>query len=180
MKNYFVLGSKLREKRLKLQQTTTSVANSICVNRTYISKLENGHERPSVNTLYSMLLHYSVSEEEAVELLGLAGYSERGVGQVIQKREEVNDKNIMDNTIEKNAPNFNIDPNRTPVLYADNVSLKSNANGVVFDFAQQVGPTNQYNIVSRIGMSKDHAKQVAEHLEALLRTDGMRSTKKDS
>lgn len=74
--------------------------------------------------------------------------------------------------------NLNIDPVRTPVLYADIVYIKAGENGVVLDFAQQVGPSDQYTIVSRIGVSKDHAKRIIEHLEALLRTEGSSTTKK--
>lgn len=74
--------------------------------------------------------------------------------------------------------NMSVDPVRTPVLYADSIHIKSDKNGVVLDFAQQIGSSNQYNVVARIGMSKDHAKDLIEHLEALLRSDGSRSTKK--
>jgi hypothetical protein len=74
--------------------------------------------------------------------------------------------------------NINIDPQRTPVLYTDSVYIKANKNGVVLDFAQQLGPSNQYTVVSRIGMSKNHAEELVEHLEALLRQDGTRNTQK--
>jgi hypothetical protein len=86
----------------------------------------------------------------------------------------------MDKKEEPNT-NINIDPHRTPVLYADSISIKSNENGVVLDFLQQLGPTNQFTVVSRIGLSKDHAQAFIEHLEASIRTSGERSTtnKKD-
>ncbi len=74
--------------------------------------------------------------------------------------------------------NINLDPARTPVLYVDSVYMKVNKNGVVLDFAQQVGPSNQYNIIARVGMSKEHAKDVVENLEALLRVEGTGSTQK--
>lgn len=73
--------------------------------------------------------------------------------------------------------NINLDPIRTPVLYADAVSIKSNESGIVLDFLQQVGPTNQYTVVSRIGISKDHAKTLNEHLEASIRAQGERTTR---
>lgn len=74
--------------------------------------------------------------------------------------------------------NFNIDPNRTPILYADIAYIKTNENGVVIDFAQQIGPSDQYNIVSRVGISKEHAKSLIDNLEALLRAEGSSYTKK--
>ena len=81
----------------------------------------------------------------------------------------------MDKKDEPNT-NINLDPLRTPVLYADAISIKSNESGIVLDFLQQIGPTNQYTVVSRIGISKDHAKTLNEHLEASIRTLGERST----
>ena len=74
--------------------------------------------------------------------------------------------------------NFNVDPFRTPILYADSVFIKSNEQGMVLDIAQQIGDSQQFNIVARVGLSKDHVRRLIEHLEALLRVDGMRSTKK--
>lgn len=72
--------------------------------------------------------------------------------------------------------NLNIDPTRTPILYSDIVYIKTNENGVVLDFAQQIGPSNQYSVVSRVGLSKEHAHKLIEHLEALLRAEGTSST----
>lgn len=66
--------------------------------------------------------------------------------------------------------NLNIDPSHTPVLYADSVYIKADKNGVVLDFAQQLGASNQYTVVARIGLSKEHAENLVEHLEGLLRT----------
>ena len=81
----------------------------------------------------------------------------------------------MDNR-EQNT-NINLDPNKTPVLYTDAISIKSNDAGIVLDFLQQLGPTNQYTVVSRIGLSKDHAKLFIEHLEASLRSMGEHTTR---
>lgn len=74
--------------------------------------------------------------------------------------------------------NINIDPTRTPILYADIAYIKSNENGVVFDFAQQIGSSDQYTVVARVGISKEHAKKLIDHLEALLRIDGTSTTQK--
>lgn len=63
----------------------------------------------------------------------------------------------------------NIDAKETPVLYCDSFFVGSTDWGVTFDFAQRVGPTNQQQVVSRIGMSFEHARKVIEviqeHLE---------------
>lgn len=56
----------------------------------------------------------------------------------------------------------------TPVLYTDNVFMTANPDGVVLDVTQRVGSTNQVRIVSRIGMSREHAKKFVNELGKLL------------
>jgi len=64
------------------------------------------------------------------------------------------------------AININLDT--TPVLYTDNILITTNQDGVVLDVCQKLGTTNQIRIVSRIGMSREHAKKVAKELGRLL------------
>jgi hypothetical protein len=56
----------------------------------------------------------------------------------------------------------------TPVLYTDNMFMTANPDGVVLDVTQRVGSTNQVRIVSRIGMSREHAKKFVNELGKLL------------
>lgn len=56
-------------------------------------------------------------------------------------------------------------PANVSILYTDSVYIHSNQFGVVFDFAQNVGPTNKQNIVARVGMSKEHAKVMLKVLK---------------
>lgn len=84
----------------------------------------------------------------------------------------------MKKTPKPKSYNLNLDPIRTPVLYADSVYIKSSKNGLVLDFAQQVGTTDQFNVVSRVGLSKEHAHDLIDHLEALLRVEGVGNTQK--
>ncbi|MBU2035931.1 MAG: DUF3467 domain-containing protein [Patescibacteria group bacterium] len=56
----------------------------------------------------------------------------------------------------------NIDPMRTPILYADVIRVSSSENGFVFDIGQGIAGTNQAVVVARVGLSKEHAKKFAE------------------
>ena len=76
---------------------------------------------------------------------------------------------------QKNNPNvpnkkmaININLDTTPILYTDNIFISLNEDGVTLDICQKLGPTNQMRIVSRIGMSKSHAKKFVKKLDALL------------
>ncbi len=64
------------------------------------------------------------------------------------------------------AVNVNLDT--TPILYTDNISMTVNPDGLVLDIMQRLGPTNQARIVSRIGMSREHALKFARELSKLL------------
>ncbi len=73
--------------------------------------------------------------------------------------------------------NLNLDT--TPVLYTDNVFMSTNEDGVVLDVAQRVGGTDQLRVVSRIGMSRQHAKKLVQKLgELLVVTEGNQQTGK--
>ncbi len=59
------------------------------------------------------------------------------------------------------------------MLYTDNINMTVNPNGVALDVTQRLGPTNQVRIVSRVGMSREHAKKFVEKLgKLLLKTEG--------
>lgn len=65
--------------------------------------------------------------------------------------------------------NFGVDPNKTPVLHVDSYLIGNNDHSVTFSFAQSLPDPSQQNIVSRVAMSKDQAKEflklLAEHIE---------------
>lgn len=68
---------------------------------------------------------------------------------------------------EKNTPNpvkVNINLDTTPILYTDNVFIGVSPDGVVLDFGQKLGPTNELRIISRLGMSLEHAKKLYKTL----------------
>ena len=76
----------------------------------------------------------------------------------------------MENKEEKpKGVQINIDPSRTPVVYTDAIRVSADNNGVVLTFAQKLDITNQLFTVARIGLSKEHAKKLIEHLTRVLK-----------
>ncbi len=71
-----------------------------------------------------------------------------------------------------------LDPLRTPILYADSILITSNDNGFVFDIGQGVGGSGNTIIVARIGMSREHAKKLAEMIGRQLMRQGQLFTGK--
>lgn len=65
----------------------------------------------------------------------------------------------------------------TPVLYTDNILMSINADGVMLDIGQKLGNGSNLRIVSRIGMSREHATRLVRELSTLLAmSDGSKKT----
>lgn len=83
---------------------------------------------------------------------------------------------------EKEQSNIEVQINldTTPILYTDNVLITVNEDGVVLDVCQKVGSTNQARVVSRIGMSREHAKKLTtEFGRVLAMTEGKAETNRE-
>jgi hypothetical protein len=63
---------------------------------------------------------------------------------------------------------LNVNVDTTPVLYTDNIFMNANEDGITLDVGQKLLNTNQVRIVSRIGMSREHAKKFVQELSKLL------------
>ncbi len=75
----------------------------------------------------------------------------------------------------KIAINVNVDT--TPILYTDSVFMTTNEDGLTLEIGQKIIGTDQVRIVSRIGMSRNHAKKFAGELGKLLAmTEGQAQT----
>ena len=87
----------------------------------------------------------------------------------------------MDDKTKNQQAQIQIDINldKTPILYTDIVYMTTNDDGLVLDFAQKLGPTNKVRIVSRIGMSRQHARKFLNELGKLVAmTEGQLQTNK--
>lgn len=79
----------------------------------------------------------------------------------------------------KQTLEIDVNLDKTPILFTDNVYMTTNEDGLVLDFAQKLGPTNKVRIVSRVGMSRQHAKKFLNELGKLLvMTEGQGETRK--
>lgn len=180
MKKYLQLGKKIKKIRAENNKSLKEMAGGVRVDRTYLSKLESGKRRPSFDVLNKIINYFSLSDIDAAELLSLAEYKDRIVITNSNNKESVttlpDKKEVveMDNKKISNLGNLNKTgvqvtvPNNLPVLYTDSVFLTASQFGIVFDFAQNMGPTNQQTIVARVGMSKEHAKALLRVLSKKL------------
>lgn len=63
--------------------------------------------------------------------------------------------------------NINISPD-IKILYTDMIFMNVNEDGVTLDVCQKVGSTSQYQVVSRIGMSREHAQKFVKKFSEIL------------
>ena len=72
-------------------------------------------------------------------------------------------------TDKQKEPSINIDinPDRTPVFYTDNINITMNEDGVVLNFCQKIA-AKQFTVVARIGMSQRHAEKFVNKLGSML------------
>ena len=65
-------------------------------------------------------------------------------------------------------PQISINLDTTPVLYTDMIRIQANDDGVVLNVIQKIGESDALRIVSRVGMSREHAKKLAQQMSKLL------------
>lgn len=90
---------------------------------------------------------------------------------------------MMDKNQKNQELSISVNLDTTPILYTDNILMDTNEDGVVLSIGQRLGPTNQLRIVTRVGMSRVHAKKNLHELGKLLAmTEGQKQTgeKKDN
>jgi len=153
---FYKLGQVIRSYRLAADKSIEDLSGAVEVDPKFIANLEKGDAKPPEDILALIINHLDIEENEADELWQLAGY---------QLDNQVEGKNM--NKDDNQTVNINL-PEDLPILYTDMVNVVSNKYGIVFNFVQGVGPNGQPTVVSRVGMSHDHAKSVLEVLKKTL------------
>lgn len=76
--------------------------------------------------------------------------------------------------------NVNLNIDNTPVLYTDVIFWNISPDGIVLNFGQTIMGTNQVKIITRVGMSREHAKKLSDKFGkdiALTETQGQTGKK---
>lgn len=147
---YKSLGRRLKLIRERQQQTVAEVSGAVEVDIEDITSFELGASRPSEDILLLLISHFDIKDIEADKLWDLANYSQAA------------------NQEQETKAGMIVSPNDARVLYTDLVYITGNAHGVVMNFMQESGPQGQPLIVSRVGMSREHAKAVLRVLNQTL------------
>ncbi len=71
---------------------------------------------------------------------------------------------MADDKPAKRNINFNMDPGKTPVLYADSYLIGSNEHVVTLTFAQALPQPDQQHVVARVALTRKQAKDFLGNL----------------
>ena len=168
MKDFKKLGHKVQQARSEMKMSQNKLAAQIGVDKSLLSKVENGHYQPTAIQLQAIIDILGVPGQQALEMWSLSG---RPSGPIVQAIGNHNSsdrerKNQMQDIakIPAQAPNLNVsvDPNRTPVLYSDVMAVMSTDYGITLQFAQMVGVAGNANIAAQVGVSFEHARKIAD------------------
>lgn len=164
------LGVRLRQLREKRRQTLAEVSGAVEIDPEMLSAIEEGAQRPTEDILLLLISHFATKEDIATKLWELAGYS----------HDELPVKNMVNDFHGQVQNKVMVLPSDAKVVYTDMVHVMVNNYGVVMNFMQTGGPTNQPLAVARVGMSKEHAKSILEVLQKTLSLHDPKSLPKNS
>ena len=154
-KHFQKLGNELKNIRLQLQQSIAEVSGSVEIDIEQLAAYENGEARPSEEILLLIISHFDLPETKATKLWSLAGYS----------KDEPKAQDLLDELQQVGA--FVL-PQDARIIYTDSTHASASNHGVTINFMQSAGPMGKPMIVSRMGMSREHAENLKTLLDKIL------------
>lgn len=156
---YKSLGLQLRKLRERVQESLAEVSGAVEIEIDSLSAMEQGLDRPPEDILMLLISYFDIKDEDAAKLWEMAGYSDA---------DKAGSSYAMNPEGDFDKPPVTVLPGDARIAYTDMLHVVANNYGVVMNFMQTAGPNNQPMIISRIGMSREHAQSVLEVLQKTL------------
>lgn len=169
MTNLKELGQLLRLLREKAGRSMQEAASGLSVDRSYLSKIERGRERPSIELLNKINALYSPEPTDFARLNDLSGYRKNIEHTTRKEESKMSEEQSQINTQRELEVEI---PQSMDILYCDSVFITSSKFGVILNFAQTTPAPNKQKVISRIGMSKDHCQAFMKALQDNLMMSG--------
>lgn len=147
------LGKCLKALRDQANESLAEASGAVEIDVKELAGFELGKNRPSEDILLLLISHFGASDDEAIRVWELAGYTSGKA----PFSHMANDEPLSPSMLGESR-----------VLFTDIVDVIVNNYGVVMNFMQSSGPNNQPTSVAKVGMSREHAKSVLKILEATL------------
>lgn len=158
---YSPFGNALKSLREKSAKSQVEVSGAVEIAPDLLSSFESGESRPSEDILFLLIQHFDLEGKEADELWRLAGYA---------KDTAADAQFFMNDEFGgvKETRRVLVSEEDSKIVYTDMIQVMVNKYGVILNFMQGAGASNQPLAVSRVGMSKEHAKSILEVLRKTL------------
>lgn len=155
-------GDRIKFLREQWRQSIDEVSSAIEISKTTLADIESGKVLPDFEVLDMMISHFLLTEDQADDLRELAdaGQSNGGVPKNTPGLEELMAKQLV-----MMLPAVD----NTKIIYTDGMHANINDNGVVLQFMQQMPEGNKPAIVSRVGMSREHAEKMVKVLNQTIK-----------
>lgn len=164
---YRQLGRQLKELRNRSHETLAEASGAVEIDVKQLASFELGRARPNEDVLLLLLSHFGAKDDEAAKLWDLAGYNMDKV-----PMSHMNNSGEQDAVVTLLAT----DPR---IMFTDVVDVVVNKYGVVMNFMQDSGKDKKPISISRVGMSREHAKSVLKILQMTLnQTEQSQAAKK--
>jgi len=156
---YKSFGEVLKKLRSTASKTPAEVSGAVEIDENRLEEYESGQQRPTEDILFLLIKHFNLGQERAEELWRLAGYT----GQPDVEKYFINDE--FGNAQQVSSSISAQDPR---IIYTDMIQVMVNNYGVILNFMQGAGSGNTPLAVSRVGMSKEHARSIVAILQKTL------------
>ena len=140
---YVRFGKIVKELRTRLQESRKELCMTLEIHEPLLAAIESGETQPTEELVDQIISHFDLDDSSANNLWRLAGYFEA----ITHEHAAI--------------PVFVTLP-ELKINYTDLVHVSVNNFGLVLNFMQNAGPNNQPMVVSRLGMSREHALSVIE------------------
>lgn len=144
------IGEFLKQRREAVHESLAEVSGAVEIDLETLHKIESGRLLPSEDILLLLISHLNIDEQDAMQLLSIAGYD-----QATASAEEAFKQMFM------------LIPFDNRIMHVDDLQARADKNNVVIEFIQ-ANMNGQKAPVSRIGMSKTQAKEMIETVRQII------------
>lgn len=164
---YEAFGSRLKRLRENTKESIAELSGAVEIDVCDLANIESGKAQPAEDIVLLLISHFALKEDEALKMWELAGYPQEKTG---YSSIVADDKGLVQTAF--------ISPGDARIIYTDMVHVNANRYGVVINFLQGLGASNQPMAVSRVGMSHEHAKSLIAVLQQTIKLS-QNQTKQD-
>lgn len=173
---YQSFGKYLKKIRLEAKKTIDDVSGAVELPVAQLQKIEAGEVRPHQDLVYLLASYFKLGQYKMTTMLNLAGYKEHK-----SSNEDIKDnfQAILEKIIGHklgDGPQIMVafsnegSSNDQLAVFTNGMRFSVNNQGMIIEFLQQKNSRHKkaYKVVSRVGMSIDHAHKLKDTLQQAL------------